>query len=271
MIRVWRKVMEWMVALACIGLMTHAGAGLAEGDDVLGPGDGIRVNVFESPELTTDARISARGNISLPLIGIVRLEGMTPAAAAAHIAAKLKQGNFVRNPRVSVSLVQIRSRQASVLGQVARPGRYVLDEAHTRLTDVLALAGGIAPTGDEKILLLRARKGGTEKLEIDIPKMYQTGDMSANVEIENGDTVYVNRAPVFYIYGQVENAGTYRLEPGMNVMQAITVGGGMTRFGTERGLKISRRSPEGALTPLDAKVSDAVKADDIIYVDESFF
>jgi polysaccharide export outer membrane protein len=271
MVHIWRKILAWLLAIGCIGFLAQSGASFAEADDVLGPGDAIRIVVFENPDLTADARISARGNITFPLIGVIKLDGLTPAVAAAQIATKLKDGNFIRDPRVSVSLVQLRSRQVSVLGQVTRPGRYVLEENNVRLTDVLALAGGIAATGDEKVLVIRSRQGGTERLEVDVPRMYQAGDLSSNVEVENGDTVFVNRAPVFYIYGQVQRAGTYRLESGMSVMQAISLGGGLTRFGTERGLKINRRSPGGAISAVDAQPTDVVKADDIIFVSESFF
>ena len=130
---------------------------------------------------------------------------------------------------------------------------------------------GIAASGDEKVLVVRSRGAETEKLEVDVPRMVQAGDLSTNIEVEHGDTVFVYRAPAFYIYGQVQRAGTYRLEPGMNVMQAISLGGGLTRFGTERGLRINRRSPAGELTAIEAQPNDVIKADDIIYVSESFF
>jgi polysaccharide export outer membrane protein len=101
--------------------------------------------------------------------------------------------------------------------------------------------------------------------------MYRSGDLSANLEMDNGDTVFVRRAPVFYIYGEVQRAGTYRLEPNTSVMQAISLGGGITMRGTERGLRINRRSADGNLTRVDAQLGDLVKADDIIYVSESLF
>ena len=81
----------------------------------------------------------------------------------------------------------------------------------------------------------------------------------------------MRRAPVFYIYGEVQRAGTYRLEPNTSVMHAISVGGGITARGTERGLKINRRAADGTLTKIDAQLGDPVRADDIIYVSESLF
>jgi polysaccharide export outer membrane protein len=261
----------WLAVLACFGLLGAAGSSFADVEEPLVPGDNIRVTVFENPDLTTDARISSRGTIRFPLIGTIKLGGLSPAAAAAQIGTQLKDRNFIRHPEVTLSVIQGRSRQVSVLGQVARPGRYALDESGNRLTDILALAGGISPAGDDVVTLIRTRDGISEKLEINVQKMYQSGDLSANVEVDNGDTVFVKRAPVFYIYGEVQRAGAYRLEPDTSVMRAISVGGGITVRGTERGLKIGRHAPDGALTRVDVQLGDMVKPDDIIYVSESLF
>ena len=260
----------WLVVLFCLGLLGFFTPGFAA-DETLGPGDSVRVTVFENPNLTTETRVSANGMISFPLVGNVQVGGLTPSGAAERIAHGLKSGNFIRNPQVSLSVVQVRSRQVSVLGQVARPGRYALDEATTTLTDILALAGGIGPTGDDIVTLVRTRDGKSEKRDIDLQNMLATGDLSANPEIENGDTIYVRRVPMFYIHGEVQRAGSYRLENNMSVMQAIAAGGGMTVRGTERGIKISRRTPDGGLSRQEAQLGDQIRPDDTIFIPESFF
>jgi polysaccharide export outer membrane protein len=99
----------------------------------------------------------------------------------------------------------------------------------------------------------------------------RSGDMKANFDIQGGDTIYVQRAPVFYIYGEVQKAGSYRLEQNMSVMQALSVGGGVTPRGTERGLKIHRRNGDGKIVRVEAQPTDLVQADDVIYVRESLF
>ena len=261
----------WLATLVCLGFLALSGQALAATDDTLGPGDSIRVTVFENPDLTTETRVSARGFIRFPLLGNVKLQGLTPVAAGERLAALLKEGNFIRDPQVNVSVIQVRSRQVSVIGQVARPGRYALDETSTFVTDMLALAGGISPTGDDIVTVVRTRNGATERLDIDVAKMYRTGDMTANVEIENGDTVFVRRAPMFYIYGEVQKAGTYRVENEMTVMQALSLGGGITVRGTERGIKVARRDANGVLAKREAKLADRVQPDDIIQVQESLF
>ena len=262
---------RFFLALASLILLAPMGPSLAESGETLGPGDGIRVTVFDNPELTTEARISSQGTIGFPLLGDVKLGGLTPGAAVSRIAKKLKDGNFVLNPQVSINVTQVRSRQVSVLGQVVHPGRYALDEGTARLTDLLALAGGIATGGDDVVTVMSVRNGKTERVEIDVPQIYRTGDQASNIVVGNGDTIFVRRAPVFYIYGEVQHAGAYRAESGLNVMQALSLGGGVTPRGTERGMKIHRTSADGVLHKLDAKSSDPVLPNDIIYIQESFF
>jgi polysaccharide export outer membrane protein len=265
------RKLRWFAALAGVALLAFAIQGRAEPRETLGAGDSIRVTVFQNPDLTTETRISERGTIMFPLIGEVALAGQTPTGGAVQIAAQLKQGNYIRNPQVSLSVTQVRSRQVSVLGQVGRPGRYALDDVNSKLTDILALAGGISPAGDDVVTVTVARGSQLRKLEIDVPKMYRSGDLSQNIEVESGDTIFVQRAPVFYIYGEVQRAGAYRLEPDMVVMQALSLGGGLTTRGTDRGIKINRRTPDGSVRKVDAKLTDRVRPDDVIYVGESLF
>ncbi|HET7201257.1 MAG TPA: polysaccharide export protein EpsE, partial [Burkholderiales bacterium] len=236
-----------------------------------GEGDSIRITVFQNPDLTTETRISERGTITFPLIGEVELAGLTPAQAESRIARQLVDGKFVLKPQVSLNVVQVRSRQVSVLGQVARPGRYALDGNRSSVTDLLALAGGITPTGDDNVTVILSRNNKSEKVEINVPKMYTTGDLSANIQLQSGDTIFVQRAPVFYIYGEVQRAGSYRLEPGMTVMQALSVGGGVTARGTDRGLKVRRKAADGSFKTIGVELTDRLQPDDVIYVKESLF
>lgn len=260
-----------LAILAGVTVIACPIAGHTQSRETLGPGDAIRITVFQNPDLTTEARIAEQGTILFPLIGEVALGGQTPASAAHVIADRLRRGNFMLDPQVNVSVTQVRSRQVSVLGQVARPGRYPLDDARTRLTDVLALAGGIAPTGADTVTVMLSRNGTTTKREIDVSGMYRGGDLSANIELRNGDEVFVPVAPVFYIYGEVQRPGAYRLQPDMVVMHALSLGGGLTQRGTQRGLKIHRRLPDGTVHRLDVEPTDPVRADDVIYVKEALF
>jgi polysaccharide biosynthesis/export protein len=260
-------------ALAVLGaaLLAVSIPARAQTSDAIGEGDTVRVTVFQNPDLSVESRVAADGSIPYPLLGQIKIGGLSTAAAGGRIADQLKRGGYLKSPQVTVAVTAMRSRQVSVLGHVARPGRYALDESSSRLTDVLALAGGIAPTGDDIVQVMVNRGGKIAKMSVDVPVMFRSGDLSKNIEVHSGDTIFVSRAPVFYIYGEVLHAGAYRLEQNMSVMQALSVGGGLTPRGTERGLKINRLMPDGAVRTLDAKLTDLVQVDDVIYVKESIF
>lgn len=227
--------------------------------DKLGVGDAIRVTVFQQPDLTTDARVNERGGIAVPLIGEVKVAGQSQAEAAKQIAAKLKDGQFLKNPQVAVAVTTVRSRQVSVLGAVARPGRYPLDDTSSLLSDVIAAAGGITAAGAETVLVIR------DGSELRVPVL------GKSFALKGGETVHVERAPVFYIYGEVARSGAYRVEPNMTVMQAIAAGGGITPRGSDRRMKLRRPGADGKLVEIDAGLRDTVKADDVIFVREALF
>jgi polysaccharide biosynthesis/export protein len=243
----------------------------SQGREVLGPGDSVRITVFQNPDLTTETRVSDRGSIVFPLVGEVKLNGLTVAEAGSRIADLLKRGNFIINPQVTFAVLQVRSRLVYVLGEVVRPGTYPLEENGTRLTDILTLAGGVSASGGNTVTVVLTRGGKSEKREIDVPAMFRSGNLSENIEIENGDTLYVQRAPVFYIYGEVQHAGVYRLETNMVVMQALSLGGGLTARGSEKKISIQRRLANGKFARLEARLTDPINVDDIIYVSESLF
>jgi polysaccharide biosynthesis/export protein len=268
-------------ALAMPGVASSAGAPAAPPRaaatpaippaELLGAGDSVRVTVFQNPDLTTEARISERGTISVPLIGEVVIAGLTPEGAAARVADRLTSGKFVVNPQVSLTVQQVRSRQVSVLGEVAKPGRYALDDVSNSLTDVLARAGGISGEGDDNVVVVRTVNGKETRTAIDVPEMYRSGDMSRDMHLQNGDVIYVKHAPQFYLYGEVQKAGAYRLQSQMTVMQAISVGGGLTPRGTLRGLKVQRRTSGGQVETEAVHPTDLVRADDVIVVKERLF
>ena len=223
-----------------------------------------------NPELTTEARVSERGTILFPMIGEVSVAGLTPSQAGTLIADKLRNGRYVVNPEVTVSMMQVNSRQVSVLGNVVKPGRYPLDSTTARLTDLIALAGGVGPTGSDEVTIITNRGGKPEKVEVDMAEMFRRGDLTRNIALEPGDTIYVHKAPMVYVYGEVQKGGACRVEPNMTVMQAIAMGGGITPRGTDRGIKISRRDGTG-VQKMDANLTTTVQADDVIYVRESLF
>ena len=237
----------------------------------LGPGDAIGVQVFQSPDLSVDARVSENGVISYPLVGSVQLGGLSISEAEQKIADALRSGGFVRSPQVNIILRQVRGNQVAVLGQVNRPGRFPLETFNTRVSDMLAAAGGVTPGGDDVLILTGQRQGQAFRRVIDIPGLFLNQKPEEDVVLAGGDTLYVNKAPVFYIYGQAQRPGPYRIERGMTVMQALAQGGGPTARGSQNRLMLHRRDAEGKVIETVPRLTDTVQAEDVIYVRESIF
>ena len=240
-------------------------------DYPLGAGDAIKIQVFQNPDLTIETRVSENGSITYPLIGAMELGGLSIAVAEKKIAGALQTGGFIQNPQVNIVLLQIRGNQVSVLGQVNRPGRFPLEIANTRLSDMLANAGGATVNGDDIAIVVGMRNGKLFRKKIDIPSIFLDDKLQDNIVLQGGDSIYVHRAPVFYIYGEAQRPGAYRIERDMTVMQALAQGGGPTARGSEKRLRLHRKSPDGSVQPIEPQWTDPVLPNDVIYVKESLF
>ncbi len=261
-----------MPALALAQPAAPAAPAVGAGPDYrLGPGDAIGVQVYQSPDLTVEARVSESGVISYPLIGSTQLGGLTLPQAERRIADALSQGGFLRSPQVSITLRQVRGNQVAVLGQVNRPGRFPLETFTTRVSDMLAAAGGVTASGDDVLILTGQREGKSFRKVIDIPGLFLNQNQTDDVLLAGGDTLYVHKAPVFYIYGEAQKPGPYRIERGMTVMQALAQGGGPTARGSQNRLRLHRRDINGKVIETVPQLSDQVRAEDVIYVRESLF
>jgi len=245
----------------------------AEGasDYPLSAGDSIRIQVFQNPDLTIETRVSESGSITFPLIGIVEVGGKSISSAEQRIATALESGGFIKNPQVNITLLVVRGNQVSVLGQVARPGRFPLESVNTRLSDMLANAGGTTNAGDDSVIVSGVRNGVPFRRSIDIPGIFLNGHLDDDIVLQGGDTVFVNRAPMFYIYGEAQRPGSYRIERDMTIMQALAQGGGPTGRGTDKRLRIHRKSKGGAVEEIEPKLTDPILNDDVLYVRESLF
>ncbi|MGZ3237746.1 MAG: polysaccharide export protein EpsE [Burkholderiaceae bacterium] len=261
-----KHIIKWTLTLLLIAL---TGSAIAE-DVQLGAGDMIKISVYGNPDLTLETKVSEAGSITYPLLGEVAVGGLSTSAAEKKISGLLEGGGFVRKAQVNIIVTMLQSQQVSVLGQVNRPGRYPID-GKRNLTDILALAGGMNPEGADTVTLVRTRNGKTAKKVIDVLDMIRTGDMNQNFDLESNDVIYVERAPRFYIYGEVQRPGVYRLEKSMTVLQALSTGGGLTMRGTERSIRIKRRDGSGNLQVITAKHDDLIQVDDVVYVQESLF
>lgn len=266
------------LAAACVALLgptqtwaqsTAAAAGSSQYR--LAAGDVIRISVYQSADLTLETRLTEAGTISYPLLGSVALAGLTVTEAEKRIADGLRSGNFVKQPQVSIAVQTVRGNQVSVLGQVGRPGRYPLETGNVQLTDMIATAGGIVGTGADQIVVVGTRNGQPYRVEIDLPSVFGPNRRANDLTLQNGDVIWVDRAPVIYMYGEVQRPGSLRLERGMTVMQALAASGGLTQRGTERGLRVHRRDAQGQVRVIEPAMTDKLQSDDIVYIRESVF
>jgi polysaccharide biosynthesis/export protein len=244
----------------------------AQSEYRLGAGDIVRISVFQNPDLTLETRVTETGLVSYPLLGSIKLGGQSITAAEKQIADGLRNGGFVKQPQVTLVLLQVRGNQASVLGQVNRPGRYPIEVADMRLTDLLAMAGGTAAGGADTIVVTGTRDGKPMRLEVDLPTVFGAqAKAQDNIQILNGDTVWVDRQQVVYIYGEVQRPGPMRLERGMTLMQVLATGGGLTQRGTEKGIRVHRKSGDAKVQVVQPGMDDKMQDGDVVYVRESLF
>ena len=254
------------------GLAPLGGTAPATGSEYkIGAGDVVRVLVFQNPDLTTESRVTESGVIAFPLIGTARIGGLTASEAEQRIADALRTGNFVKQPQVSLLVTQVRSNLVSVLGQVGRPGRYPIETAELRLTELLATAGGVNPTGADLVTVTGTRGGQPFRTEVDLTKLFGSERRAEDLLLQNGDVVWVDRGSSIYIYGEVQRPGVIRLERNMTVLQALATGGGLTQRGTERGMRLHRRGADGKINITQPSMDETLRDGDVIYVRESIF
>jgi polysaccharide export outer membrane protein len=237
----------------------------------IGAGDVLRIGVYQNPDLSMETRVTEGGLVSYPLLGNISLGGLTVTAAERLIADGLRNGNFVRQPQVNVVVAQVRGNQVSVLGQVNRPGRFPLEVSDLRLSDLLAMAGGVSAGGSDIVVLSGTREGRAWRTEVDLPALFTPGGRGQDIYVQGGDTVWVDRQPIVYIYGEVQRPGPMRLERGMTLMQALATGGGLTQRGTEKGIRVHRRGGEGRVQVVQLTMDERMQDGDVVYVRESLF
>jgi len=252
-------------------LITSGAVQAQKAEYVLGTGDIVRISVFQNPDLAIETRVSESGAITFPLLGSVPVGGLSISAAEQKISEDLREGGFVLQAQVNILVMQVRGSQVSVLGQVNRPGRYPLEVANIKISEALALAGGITAGGSDVVVLSGVREGKSFRKEVDLPVLFQNSDTQDDISVMGGDLLYVHRAPVFYIYGEVQRPGSYRAERGMTIRQALAQGGSITARGTEWGIRVHRRDKSGEIQVLKPEMNDKLLEDDVIQIRESWF
>jgi polysaccharide biosynthesis/export protein len=274
-----------MLAACC--LASVPGVSSASGDEprsyVVGPKDVLSVSVFNQPQLTGRYTVEADGMFTFPLLGRLKVSGLTLRALEDELRDRLAKG-YLTDPQVTVTVEQYRSQQVFVMGEVRQPGGLQLSEPIT-LIEALARAGSVTERAGTEALILRASDGpgsldpatiaqagaaeNAEVVRVNLQTL-QTGALSENVALWPGDTVFVPRAEPVVVTGQVRSAGEYILRRSMTVRQVVALAGGITDRGSTRRIQILRLI-DGVETIIPASMSDAVRPGDTIVVRERLF
>lgn len=245
----------------------------------IGVQDVLEISLFNQPELSGRYTVETDGAFSFPLIGRVTAAGRTVEQLEETLQTRLLDGYF-RNPRVTVAVAEYRSQRVFVVGEVRSPGAYPL-AAETSLIEILALAG-LTPTASGAAVVVRAGgrtpvgNGGeprpadnADTIRVNLRDL-EGGDLSRNVLLRDGDTVFVPRAEVVYIFGEVREPGSYPIQEGMTVLQALSLAGGSTEFAALNRLTIMR-VVDGEQVEIRVQLDDLVRRDDTIRVPVKFF
>ena len=267
------KIGVWLVMLALLLSAQAPPPAKQDINYVVGPSDVLRVTVFNEPQLSGAFRVENDGSFNYPFLGRVKAGGLTVGTVASSIKIGLLNG-YLRDPQVTVEVDEFRSQSVFVLGEVRNPGKYILSGA-VSLLDALAQAGSITANAGAEVMILRPQATGTnqptlpgqgdaEIVHLNIREI-EDGDLSQNVAIRDGDTIFIPKVDRFFVIGMVRNAGSYPLERNMTVLQAISTAGGISERGSNRRLKIVR-IVDNKRKEIDARPTDIVEPGDTIVV-----
>ena len=248
------------------------------GDYVIGPQDVLTIQVFDQADLGGKYTVETDGTFSFPLIGRVRAGGLTLRTFEGELKKKLADGYF-RNPQVAVAIEQYRSQRVFVMGEVRSPGPVALTGGMT-LIEALARAGSTLPSSSGEVAIVRAPQGAkgptlpdpdrsADILRASIRDL-EAGSMKQNIELHDGDTIFVPRAESAYVFGQVKTPGAFAIQKDTTVLQALALAGGVTENGAMNRIKIVRLV-NGEKKEIKVKPTDLVKAGDTIIGPDKFF
>jgi len=241
----------------------------------VGDGDLLKITVYNNPDLTSEVRVSGEGMITVPLIGEVSVKAMTATEIGKKLAGLFANG-YIRNPQVAIFIQEYKSKKVTTLGEFTKPGLIEM-RGNSTLMEVISNAGGITLNAGETLFIQRnAVKGGAASqkddviISIDLTKLLEGTDMSSNVPVLDGDSIYVPKAAYVYVTGEVKNPGAFKITKGLTVLRSITLAGGFTLKANKDKTEIVRKTGNVENT-IKVKMEDLIAPDDIIVVPESFF
>jgi len=241
---------------------------------LIGSGDLLQISIAGAPEYRYEVRVSAAGDVSLPMAGKVKLTGLSTSQAERAVERNLQEGGFFNDPQVSVFVKEYATEGIAVLGEVQHPGIYPLLGNRT-LLDAISAAGGTTPKAGKSVTITDRDRPESSKT---VPLSYGEGQRMSNVALQPGDTVVVSKAGMVYVVGDVkEPTGIILESPHLTVLQAIAMAHGTNPTAAMKSVKLIRQAnsdPHEIPIPLDlilsAKAPDLVlQPDDIVFVPNS--
>jgi len=262
-------------------LLASALAQRVEGAYRLQPEDVIRIQIVGEPELSApQVTVSRDGKISVPIIGEVQAGGLTTSQLEQLIGRRYQEMRILREPRVSVTIIQFHRPRVSVLGFVQRPGTYEFKEGD-RVLDALSLGGGIVPERARLEEAWMQRLDGS-KINLNLYRLLYEGDTSQNLLLQDGDTLYIpeetqNR---YFVGGQVKRPGQYVWRPGLTVLDALSQAAWETDRARLSQTFVVRKKPDGTeerirvdmvrlLNKGDMTQNIELQPGDVVYVSET--
>jgi polysaccharide export outer membrane protein len=267
--------------LVAVSILVFASLAICEAQNgvsyVIGPQDVLGITVFDQPTLSNKYTVEADGTFTFPLVGRVKAGGLTLRAFEGELKRLLADGYF-KDPQLSVAVDEYRSQRIFVVGEVRNPGAVALSGGMT-LIEVIARAGSTLPTASGELLVVRHSGEATGPQPPDSPtaetirislKDLESGARAPNVQLRDGDTIFVPQAAFVYVFGQVRNPGSYPVQRDTTVLQALSLAGGVTETGAMNRLRIVR-IVDGQKKEFKVKPTDIVKGGDTVIVPERFF
>ena len=234
----------------------------------VGPKDVLKVTVWGHEDLSRLVVVGADGTFQFPLVGDVRVAGLTPGGIEGLLRDLLGK-DYLVNPQVSVSVQEYRSQRVLVLGEVEKPGTYAMTGL-TTLLDVLSQAGGPGKNAGRQVVVVRAPSSegpvspgaaGSVTLRANLKRLLD-GDGGENFPLQNGDSVFVPKLTSFFVLGEVLRQGAYGMEKETSALEAVTLAGGFTDRAAPSGGRILHKRPDGGQDTIDIDLTDP-KARDV--------
>lgn len=236
---------------------------------IIGSGDVLMIDVYDHDDLKKTVRVSNNGSIVIPFVGQVQVGGMTIPDVTRKLTALLANG-YIINPQVTIFIEEFRSKKVVVLGQINRPGILELRGATTFL-EIISQAGGLKQEAGDTATIKRIQDGKQEVFTVDIKSMVEGGDLSQNILIQDGDTIYIPKGGMCYVTGEVGNPDAYPCNKETTVLKLIARSGGFTGKASKSSVRIVRVIDGKKTTIKNVALGTSVIANDIIVVPESFF